>query len=171
MSESHDHHHSPNIAKPTFKAFLSKFPEINAPAVLGEETHMEFSRRNPPLPDAMIQTFILPLEGIGDEFTEYIACFQIKGIKGFKAIVYWKAELMEYRYTLATFTEKGEFIDKYVIAGTFSTQNNLIQSVCTIDEEYGITIMSGQSNAESGEFDSSASKAIEVEILPDGSIG
>ncbi len=170
MSETHHHHHAPKIAKPTFDQFLSKFPEIEAPAVLGEETHMEFSRRNPPLPAAMIEEYLYPLEGPNDEFTEYISCFQLTGTEGFKAIVYWKAELMEYRYTLATFTQKGKFIDKYVIAGTFSTKNNLLQSVCEINEEYGITIMSGQSDVESGEFDSTASKAIEVEILPDGRI-
>ena len=108
------------MKKPTFRQFLNKFPEITLPITLTEESHLEFSRQNEPLAKEMIEEFIFSIEQSDfDEFTEFIPCVKIPDTHGFHAIVYWRAGLLDYEYTLATFTEKGQFVDKKFIAGNF----------------------------------------------------
>lgn len=155
-----------------FSHFLEKFPEVELPVTLSDESHLDFSRMNDPLPQAMVEEFILPLEQIPeDEYTEFIACFRLGDTDDFHSIVYWRAGLMNYQYTLATFTKKGEFIDKQVIAGTFSDGDTLTKSIATIDEDWEILIVSGQSSASRDEqYDASSSTAHKLELLPDGSI-
>lgn len=159
-------------SKIDFSLFLNKFPVVELPATLSEETHHDFSRTNDPLPQVMLDHYILPLEEReSDEFTEFVACFQLPKTKGFYAIVYWRASLMNYQYTLATFTNKGEFIDKRVIAGTFSDGNTLTRSIATIDEDLEILIVSGQVQAgHEEEYDASTSTAYTLELLPDGKV-
>ncbi len=153
-----------------FEHFIEKFPEIDLPITLGENTHHQFSGQNPPLPALMIERFVLPLEKDVDELTEFVACFRIKETSNFHAIVYWRAGLMNYIYTLATFTQKGLLIDKRVIAGTFSNGQLLTQSVATIDEDWLIVIASGQSDSSAAEYDASTSTTYQLELLPDGKI-
>jgi hypothetical protein len=153
-----------------FAHFLEKFPEIDMPITLGEETHHHFSRDNDPLPALMISRYILPLEEDLDELTEFVPCFRIMGTDLFHAVVYWRAGLMNYQYILTTFTEKGLLIDKHVIAGTFSDGKVLTQSVATIDEDWIISIASGQSELESTEYTAASSTAYQLELLPDGKI-
>ena len=160
-------HKQPNLK---FAHFLDKFPEIELPVTLGEDTHHYFSRNNEPLPDQMIQEFIFPLEEDLDELTEFVPCFKILGTKNFHAIVYWRAGLMNYQYVLVTFTEKGLLIDKRVIAGTFSDGQVLTQSVATIDEDWIISIASGQSEGISTDYNAASSTAYQLELLPDGKI-
>ena len=153
-----------------FDHFLEKFPEIDFPITLGEDTHHSFSQKNDPLPALMINRYILPLEEGIDELTEFVPCFRIINTKNFHAIVYWRAGLMNYQYVLATFTQKGLLIDKHVIAGTFSDGRVLTQSVATIDEDWIISIASGQSLNESADYDAATSTAYQLELLPDGKI-
>jgi len=155
-----------------FSHFLQKFPEIPLPITLGEEAHHAFSQRNEPLPQPMIERFIEPLEEKErDEFTEFIPCFRIPKTNDFHAIVYWRAMLMSYEYTLATFSKKGELIDHRVIAGTFSDGQLLVNSVATIDDDWMIYIVSGKSKAdESGSIDPKASTATTLELLPEGNM-
>ena len=47
------------INKVRFKEFLKKFPVVALPVTIGEGTHLEFSRINDPLPQQMIDQFIL----------------------------------------------------------------------------------------------------------------
>jgi hypothetical protein len=145
---------------------------VELPVILGEESHHEFSRRNDPLSEMMIETFIAPWEtdDIDFELTEYIACFRIANTKDFHALVYWRAGLMDYRYVLATYSKTGKMLDSRVIAGLYSDGQTLIQSVATIDEDWGISIASGQSDAKSGDFDPSASTQYTLELMEDGSI-
>ncbi len=150
--------------------FLERFPVIKPPITLGEDSHLAFSKRNEPLQQLMIEQYILPLEGPLDEFTEYIPCFRIPDTYQFHAIVYWKAGLMDYQYILLTLTDKGEMIDKRVIAGTFSDGKTLTNSVATIDEEWMITVVSGQTNANGGKYDGRNSRATKLELLPEGNI-
>lgn len=156
----------------TFAQFLEKFPEIPPPITLGEETHHHFSNNNDPLPDLMVRQFILPLEEDADDFTEFVPCFRIMATNKFFAVVYWRAGLMNYQYTLATFTEKGLLIDKRVIAGTFSDGKVLTQSVATIEDDWVISIASGQSgiDMELADYDAATSTAYQLELLPDGKI-
>ena len=120
----------------------------------------------------MIEQFILPLEAgaVLDEFTEYIPCFAIEDTQQFIALVWWKATLLQYEYVLATFTAKGELIDRKVIALTTVENDNVFRSVAVINEEYEITIGEGVSGNGGVFFDPSTSKTRFMEILANGEI-
>lgn len=155
-----------------FSHYLNYFPELELPITLGEETHHAFSQKNDPLPALAIQQFILPLEKEEEEedLIEYIPCFKIAKTDGFHAIVYWKAGLLNYQYTLVTYEPKGELIDTRVIAGTFSDGKSMTNSVATIEEDLMIYVVTGHSVNAEEVYDAGASTTIDLEILPDGSI-
>ncbi len=160
-----------NIKKPTFDQFLLKFPEVELPITLTDESHHEFSRRNTPLSEAMIVEYIHTIESFDfDEFTEFIPCVKIPKTDGFHAIIYWRAGLMDYEYTLATFTEKGQFIDKKVIAGTKVRDGMLIRSVATIEDDWLIYIVIGNSNPDDEQFVAINSRSFNMELLATGEI-
>ena len=160
------------IKKVSFSGFLKKFPAIELPITLGNETHLDFSKNNPPLDPLHIQDYIEPFEEVAiDEFTEFIPCFSIPKTEGFHAIVYWRASLMDYQYRLVTFDKKGNGINNKVIAGTFSNGLTITQSVATIDPYWSIHIITGISHVDDKEYDATRSKAIELELFTDGIIG
>jgi hypothetical protein len=150
-----------------FQHFLEKFPEIKLPVTFTDESAIEFSKNNDPIPAQMIHQFIDDQE---DGFTEYIACVRIPKTLDFHAIVYWKAALMNYQYVLATYDKKGKLIDKSVIAGTYSDGKSLTRSVATIDEDWMIYIVSGQTAADAPSYDASTSNAFDLELLATGEI-
>lgn len=158
--------------KISFQHFLKKFPEVPLPVTLGEGSHHAFSQRNDPLSALMIAQFIEPIETKeSDEFTEFIPCLRIPKTDDFHAIIYWRAMLLSYEYTLATFSKKGELIEGRVIAGTFSNGDLLVNSVVTIEEDWMIYIASGKSQAnEKNSFDPKTSTATTLELLPEGNI-
>ncbi len=158
----------------TFADFVGKFPPIPMPVTLGEHTHHVFSLENEPLPDAMVAQFIHPTDRTtqDDEFTEYVPCFAINDTERFIALVWWKAALLNYEYILATFTDKGELIDRRIIAYTRVQKNGRIhRAVATIDEEWVVFIAEGESADAGDAFDPTASRTYDVEILVDGTIG
>jgi hypothetical protein len=153
----------------TFEQFLSYFPEADLPVLLNEEAIQTFSRQNKPLPGPLIEQFSAALqEGPTDEFTEFVACFRLKNTGPMYALVYWKAHLLSHEYHLATFTREGRLIDRRGLAGTYSDGESLIRSVATIEEDWEIIVVSGQSH--NGRFQASDSRTIQLEILPDGNI-
>lgn len=157
--------------KYNFADFVGKFPPIPMPVTLGEDTHHVFSTENKPLPGEMITQFIHPTDpnARDDEFTEYIPCFAIDDTERFIALIWWKAELLNYEYILATFTDKGELIDRRVIAHTRVTNGKVNRAVATIDEDWVVFIAEGDS--EDGDyFDPTSSKTYEVELMVDGTI-
>lgn len=157
--------------KHKFAFFLSKFPELPLPLVLGEDAHLNFSKTNDPLQQELILQFIQPFEKINsDEFTEWVPCFRIPETHEFHAIVYWRAGLMDYQYVLMTYTKQGDLIDQRTIAGTFSDGKTLTQSVATLDEDWIISIASGQSDAQQSSYNASSSRAYQLELLPEGKI-
>jgi hypothetical protein len=159
----------PKAPKVSFSHFIQKFPEVELPIILAEEAHHAFSQQNEPLPGLMVEQFILPIEQEPiDEFTEFVPCVRIPETHDFIAIIYWRAGLMNYQYSLVTFTKKGELIDKKVIGGTYSNGETLTTSVATLDEDWTIYIASGQS--QQGNFEPSASTAYQLELLPEGHI-
>ncbi len=159
------------INKVRFGEFLKKFPIVELPVTIGEETHLEFSRINDPLPQLMIDQYILgPKDPEPDEFTEFIPCFRLKKSEEFVAIVYWVGALLDYQYKMLTFNRKGVEIDRSTIAGTKVIENSLLTSVATIDEELIIYIAAGEANAHTNQFDASSSKSFSLEILPNGEI-
>lgn len=154
----------------SFAQFLEQFPTVELPISLGDQSHLDFSRHNDPLPLPMITAFLQPIEATeDDEYTEYIACFKIPDTYDFHAIVYWKAELLNYTYTLATFSKQGDLISKRVIAGTFANGEIITQSITTIDDDWMIYILSGQ-NKGAANYDPTSSKKVDLELLPDGLI-
>lgn len=161
---------SQNI-KISFAHFLKKFPELELPLILGEGAHHLFSKTNDPLSNEMILQFIQPYEKVSsDEFTEWVPCFKIPETHEFHAIVYWRAGLMDYQYVLMTYTKRGDLIDQRTIAGTFSDGKVLTQSVATLDEDWIISIASGQTDANQSQFNASANRAYQLELLPEGRI-
>lgn len=157
--------------EPSFEQFLEKFPELDLPIVLGEDTHHQFSKHNDPLSPPLIERYIQPFEQEqGDEFTEFIACFRVPKTYAFHAVVYWRAGLMNYTYTLITYTNRGELIDKKVIAGTFTDGEQLTHSIAEFDDDWTIKIVSGQALANDNQFDPTSSRVIKLELLPEGYI-
>lgn len=157
--------------KKGFTDFLGKFPEIELPVSLTEASRHLFSLQNKPIPEELIETFILPTEEEApDEFSEFMACFQLPGTGAFHALVFWRAGLLNYQYHLITFDKKGEFIDKRVIAGTFVEGNIVTQSIATIQENFQIIIASGQTESDEELFEAGSSTTYILEILLDGSI-
>jgi len=154
----------------SFQSFLDKFPPLEAPLTLGENKHHTFSRINAPLPQMLTTQFIHPHEeGQMDELTEFVPCFRVANLEKLVALVYWKAGLMDYQYVLLTYTDKGEWLDRKVIAGTYSDGDTLIHSIATIDKDLIITIASGQAEGGQG-LDPASSTIYHLEILPNGSI-
>ncbi len=153
-----------------FDRFLSIFPEVKLPVNISEESIHTLSQENNALPERLINEFLMPYEDNVDDLTEFVACFRIAGIKDFHAIVYWKATLMNYQYVLATFTKSGLLIDRSVIAGTYSDGKVITRSFARIDDDWSITIVSGQTEGSEENYDASSSRTIEMELLPDGKI-
>lgn len=155
--------------KVSFKELLHYFPKVDLPITLGEHTHHNFSENNEPLPLALVTHFFEPLHREEmDEHTEFIPGFLLPDTFGFVAMVYWKASLMNYQHILLTTTEKGEYIDHRVIAGTAFDMDTVVQSVATITPDWEIVIVSGISG--DGQMDTQQTTARQLELLPEGVI-
>ncbi len=153
-----------------FDHFLSFFPELKLPVNINEDSVHALSLENKALPERLINEFLLPYEENVDDLTEFVAGFRIAGIKDFHALVYWKATLMNYQYILATYTKTGLLIDRAVIAGTFSDGKVITRSSARIDDDWSITIVSGQTRGSDELYDASSSRTVEMDLLPDGKI-
>jgi hypothetical protein len=152
-----------------FDHFLEKFPLIELPVTVSEDTHLEIGEANEPLPSLMIEQYLA--DDGDDEFTEYIACFRLPKQKEFEAVVFWKAGLLVYEYILATYSRNGDPLAAEVIAGTTVQGELLIQTVATIDQELAIYMATGAASVKSGEaLDASNSKMKHLEILENGQI-
>jgi hypothetical protein len=155
----------------TFTEFIEKYPPINMPVTLGEDTHHTFGLENLPFSEEMIAQFLQPIETDDiDEFTEFLPCFRIADIDDFVAVVYWKAALLTYEYILVTYTLKGELINRKAIARTQVKGEQIMRSVATIDDEHVIYIGEGITSAQSDDFDPTKSKTYNMEILANGEI-
>lgn len=154
----------------SFDRFIQLFPEVKPPFTLSEDEVHTFSQNNIPLPSKLIEDHLLPYEGDYDEMTEFVACMRIPNLKDFHAIIYWKAELLNYQYILATFTMGGKLIDRRVLAGTVSDGNNIVRSVAQVDEDMSITILSGLLGGKEEHYKAATSTTLELELLPDGKV-
>ncbi|MEM6320487.1 MAG: hypothetical protein AAF960_22650 [Bacteroidota bacterium] len=159
------------VKKVSFTKYLKKFPPVELPVTLSNDTHLAFSSNNPPLDPLEIEDYILPLEKNIDEFTEFIPCFCLPDTDEFIGIVYFKASLMDYQYRMVTYDKRGEMVGNEVIAGVFSNGDMIAQSVATIDPTWTIHIVSGQGKADAARYDPSESTSKELEIFKDGVIG
>jgi len=155
-----------------FHDFLAKFPPVPMPVTLGEDTHHTFGTENEPLSDELISQFIHPTESVAadDDFTEYVPCFSIDNTDQFIGLVWWKAELLNYEYVLATFNDKGELIGRSVIAGTTIKDGVVTRAVAVINEEWEIMVGEGTSPDGNQIFDPTTSRTRHLEILINGQI-
>ena len=168
----HSHSHFPDRGiRIPFDQFLELFPIVPLPVVLSEEAAHDFSKENDVLSALMIQQFILPLEGEVDELTEFVPCFRFPKTDGFHAIVYWKAGLLQYNFVLVTYSLQGELIDRRVLAGTFVQGETVTQSVATVDQDWIISVVTGQSRAgRDVVYDAASSKFTNLEVMVNGTI-
>ena len=154
-----------------FQDFLLKFPEVDLPITLSEETLAVFSKENEPINSLMAHQFINVYEDKDmDDMTEFVPCFKIPKTDAFHAVVYWKAELMNYQFILMTYDKSGNFIDSRTLAGTTSNGDIVLQSVATIEEDWMIYIVSGAQALRNQTYDAGTSTTTDLELLPDGLI-
>jgi len=153
-----------------FQDFLSLFPEITLPVTLREDSYEEFSLERPISQEFIEHFFPFSANDTDDDTVEYLPCFSIPQTKGFHAIVFWKAQPLEYTYTIATYTPQGQLISQKNLGGTKIHGNSIIQSVIHIDEDWTIKVAVGAADADHGLFDASQSMTINIELLPDGEL-
>ncbi|MBL7814928.1 MAG: hypothetical protein JNL70_07960 [Saprospiraceae bacterium] len=157
--------------KAKFDAFAQKFPEIELPVTIRDDSNHDFEQ-NSPLSDAMIADFISRYEPtVMDDFTEYMACFSLPKApkQEYQALVYWKAALMQYDYVLATYSLDGNMIDKKAVAGTKVKGDAVQHILATIDEKLAIFVAEGAAT-EGEDYDPNSTKTHRFEILPNGRI-
>ena len=155
------------------KDFLDRFPLIELPITISQDTINDISKASKPLPPEMISEYLIPLEEglVNDEYTEFVACFQLPLQQDFIGLVYWRADLLQYHYVLVTLDKKtGAAIDRRVIAGTTYVEGELTQSSAAIQEELTIYVVSGQGSVEDYSFRASGSTASRLQISEQGKI-
>ncbi|WP_235297247.1 hypothetical protein [Portibacter marinus] len=157
--------------RPSFSQFLDFFPPVELPINLTDETLVVFSKENKPLPMPFVREYIMKHDLTEpDEFTEYVPCFQIPDTENFDAVVYWKAQLLNYEFHLVTFDKKGEFITGKVLGGTITNGNTVIKTVASIDQDWIIHIVSGEDDVRNPDYNPEDSKSFSMEILPTGDV-
>lgn len=155
--------------KSNFAQFIEKFPVIELPLTLRDDSSHDF-KDNPPLSDTLIDAYISRYETAEiDEFTEYMACFQLPKKPHFQAIVYWKAALLTYDFILATYNKEGNMLDKKVISGVKVVENDVKLSIAVINIDFSINIAEGL-ETRGGDFNADATKARRFQILENGLI-
>jgi hypothetical protein len=156
-----------------FKNYKERFPSVELPITLSEDSHHDFSKENDPLQAEMIKEYITRYETveIDDDLTEYIACFEVPtDKKEFVVLVYWKAALLTYDFVLATYNPKtGAMIDKKAIAGTKVTDNGVKRIAAIIKEDLSIFLAEGIEETGT-DYDADASKVRHFQILDTGLI-
>jgi len=154
-----------------FQDFLFKFPEVELPVTLSEETLAVFSKENDPINSLMAHQFINVFEDSDmDDMTEYVPCFKVPKTENFHAIVYWKAELLNYQFILMTYDKAGNYIDSRTLAGTTSNGELVIKSVANFGEDWSIYVVSGAQETKADMYDAGTSTTTELELAPDGVI-
>lgn len=156
------------VKKVEFQQFLDKFPIVELPITLGENTHHLFSKNNDPFQQGMIDQFLT--RGSLDEYTEFIPCCRIPDTSDFYALIYWKAGLLEYEYYMVTFSKKGILIDERYIAGTRVKNEKLINVVTSFEEDWIFYSAEGESSAAEDKMDKTSTKAFNLELLATGKI-
>lgn len=155
--------------KPFFLEFLSKFPEVSLPIIIGEDSHHTFSTENPPLSHHLIELFIQPIQKEeDDEFTEYLPCFLLPEQENYYALVYWRAGLLRYEYFIATFDKKGELIQRKGLAYTAIDGDTITRSVATFNEDMLIFVAEGTTHSGDDGFEAETAKHFNMEILSSG---
>lgn len=153
-----------------FEHFLEYFPQLDLPFTFNDETVRTISKETPPLPDRIIQQFLLPVEpGMANEYTEFVACLRLPDADNYVGLAYWRADLAQYHYTLATFDLKTqELIDRLVVAGTSYDGDELIQTHALLTEALLIYQVSGQGTGADFDYRAADSTARRFQLTDAG---
>lgn len=155
----------------SLELFLDFFPVVELPVTITEESQRAFERENEVLSQPLIEKFLLlETEDNQEEFTEYIPCFKVPETAGIHAVVYWRARLMEYEFFLLTLDKEGNHLDQKRIAGLFSNNDKLLRMVSTIDRDWIIHVIIGESSLDDETFDPSSTMDFSFELLATGEI-
>ncbi len=156
----------------SLKNFLSRFPEVDLPVTLGEETEREFYIRHDPLPAPMVNKYLSVFfpPHIIDEFTEFVPCFKIKDTAGFHAIVVWVAGLAFRHYYLVTLNEKGEELQCRMIGGLSFSDDTIRRTVTRIEEDWMIYLATADTDRTDDLESKTETISEQLELMPDGGI-
>jgi hypothetical protein len=180
--EHHDHeHHEHELSSPeeirkrarlfTLADFLHFFPEAALPITLSEDDALMYSQHNDLLPGPVTFQFIVSYETSDpDGYTEYVPCFRLPTTQQYEAIVFWKAELLENGFFLATYTKDGRQISCNRIAGMRLDGDKVIQSVATVEASRQVYTVEGSTATDLTGFDATATRPAIVYIGEDGVI-
>jgi len=160
-------------SKPTFPEFLEQFPVLELPLTFSEDTVRTISRETPPLSPVFINAFILGVEpGMADELTEFVACLRLPEAEKYAGVIYWRADLAQYHYTLVTYNPATlELIDRKVIAGVSYDGEEVTQSFAILTESLMIYQVSGQAEGrEEYDYKASDSTARRFQLTPSGKV-
>lgn len=153
-----------------FKQFINKFPEVDLPVTVTEETNIVFSAQNMPINDEMIRKYIALYETEPiDEYTEYVPCFRLKKTGDIYALVYWKAGLLTYQYYLTTYNKNGVQLAKQKIAGLVTHGEEITQAVANIEEDWIVYVVQNSVD-KNKEILENSTQAYSLELLADGQI-
>ena len=156
-------------SKVSFQDFLDRFPLLTPPISILENSHLDFSRLNDPLPQAYVEDILYPIEKEMDEYSEIVPCFRIESVGQFYGIVYWRAQLLNYDYFLLTYNWKSMFMDRVRIAGTRYRGAQALISVAKINDDWIIDMIEGVGSIDET-YDTSQSRTHYIEILDSGKI-
>lgn len=149
--------------------FLSFFPKVSLPLTIQHSDHHHFNKSNDPLPDELLQVFIIPnLDFEIDEFTEFLPCLQFDTSHDMQHIVIWTARLMHYSFYLMNFNNSGMFIQTVEIAGFYTDKDQVLQKMAHADVEGNLFIVEGSIHQNQHEVNPGKTKKWHLEILPDG---
>ena len=127
----------------TFDTFLQLFPAADFPIHLGEDSYRDFEADGKLVPDALAAEFVAPLEPEFDEYTELLSVARLP-VKGFAAVIFWKAGLLHNHYRLATFDLQGHPVDNRVLAGSYVEGTGVAYSAATVTPELQIFVVSAR---------------------------
>ena len=154
-----------------YTAFVKLFPKIDLPITVSVEDSRTYSAKNNPLKVEHIETYIdKEINSEENELLEYVPCFKFKNTKDFDALIYFKADLMNYEYILATYDKKGNLIEKRIIAGLRSNGPIITRAVANISEDQIIYIVEGMTDANEKLYNPSTSKSYNLELMANGEI-
>lgn len=131
---------------------LTYFPEVELPVTITVGSRKAFEERNRPLPLILTATYFdYWEEEPADMYTEYIPGFSFSAGQH-KALVYWKAGLLQYTYVLVILDKDGMLKDRLVLVETDASEGHLRQGAAMITADREIwTVESTTSIGPEGE--------------------
>jgi hypothetical protein len=150
---------------------LHYFPQTDLPLLLSDDHISEIESTVQQLPQSFVEEFLMTWEGgFDDEMTEFIPVGSLPPLENqIFPIVYYKASLLKYEFILATFDKNGNLINRKSIASTIVEGENIKRSIASIETDYIIHIMAGQTKVRN-DYEAHMSKSFSMEVLSDGQI-